>query len=105
MQDRNTTLLCIILASSVDRLFLFEKRMNTHFLSFDSRHLVGEDATGAIAHFSDPLAVERGNHGDKGGIRLRGIFSTTQIVRQLGMNIQSGNVANTFAEIEAQLSR
>lgn len=42
---------------------------------------------------------------DKGGIRLRGIFSTTQIVRQLGMTIQSSGVANTFAEIEAQLAR
>ena len=48
------------------------------------------------------LVVERG---EKGALRLRGIFSTTQIVRQLGMTIQSGGVANTFAEIEAQLSR
>ena len=48
------------------------------------------------------LVVDRG---DKGGLRLRGIFSTTQIVRQLGMNIQTSGVANTFAEIEAQLSR
>ena len=48
------------------------------------------------------LVVERV---DKGGIRLRGIFSTTQIVRQLGMTIQTGGVASTFAEIEAQLSR
>jgi len=48
------------------------------------------------------LVAERGNKGD---LRLRGIFSTTQIVRQLGMAIQSGGVANTFAEIEAQLSR
>lgn len=47
------------------------------------------------------LVVERA---DKGGIRLRGIFSTTQIVRQLGMTIQSSGVANTFAEIEAQLA-
>ena len=39
-----------------------------------------------------------------GGVRLRGIFSTTQIVRQLGINIQTNAVANTFAEIEAQLS-
>ena len=48
------------------------------------------------------LVVERGA---KGGMRLRGIFSTTQIVRQLGMNIQSSNVANTFAELEARLAR
>jgi CBS-domain-containing membrane protein len=40
----------------------------------------------------------------KSGLRLRGIFSTTQIFRQLGMNVQSVGIANTFAEIEAQLS-
>ena len=48
------------------------------------------------------LVVDRSERGD---LRLRGIFSTTQIVRQLGVNIQTGSVANTFAEIEAQLSR
>ncbi len=48
------------------------------------------------------LVVDRGERGD---LRLRGIFSTTQIVRQLGMTIQTGGVAGTFAEIEAQLSR
>ncbi len=48
------------------------------------------------------LVVERDA---KGGLRLRGIFSTTQIVRQLGINIHSSNVANTFAELEAQLAR
>jgi CBS-domain-containing membrane protein len=46
------------------------------------------------------LVVE---HIRKNGIRLRGIFSTTQIVRQLGMTIQTVSIANTFAEIEAQL--
>ena len=48
------------------------------------------------------LVVERGAGN---GARLRGIFSTTQIVRQLGITIQTNAVANTFAEIEAQLSR
>ena len=48
------------------------------------------------------LVVDRG---ERGALRLRGIFSTTQIVRQLGMTIQTGGVASTFAEIEAQLSR
>lgn len=46
------------------------------------------------------VVVERSG----GTVRLRGIFSTTQIVRQLGMTIQTDAVANTFAEIEAQLS-
>ena len=48
------------------------------------------------------LVVDRG---EKGDLRLRGIFSTTQIFRQLGMNVQPSGVASTFAEIEAQLSR
>jgi CBS domain-containing protein len=42
---------------------------------------------------------------DKGNQRLRGIFSATQIARQLGVNIQTSAVANTFSEIEAQLVR
>ena len=48
------------------------------------------------------LVVDRG---EKGDLQLRGIFSTTQIVRQLGMTIQPADIASTFAEIEAQLSR
>jgi CBS-domain-containing membrane protein len=49
------------------------------------------------------LVVERGAAAGS-GTRLRGLFSTTQIVRQLGITIQTNAVANTFAEIEAQLS-
>ncbi len=30
--------------------------MNIHFYSFDNRHQLGGSATGAIAHFSGPLA-------------------------------------------------
>ena len=40
--------------------------------------------------------------------RLRGIFSATQIARQLGVNAQSVNpaeIAQTFSEIEALLAR
>jgi CBS domain-containing protein len=48
------------------------------------------------------LVVE---HNGQTATRLRGIFSTTQIVRQLGMTLQTNPVANTFAEIEAQLAR
>jgi predicted transcriptional regulator len=48
------------------------------------------------------LVVDRG---DKSVLRVRGIFSTTQIIRQLGMTIQTSGIASTFAEIEAQLSR
>jgi hypothetical protein len=36
---------------------------------------------------------------------VRGLFSTTQIARQLGLNLQSVELATTFAEVEALLGR
>jgi len=36
---------------------------------------------------------------------LRGLFSATQIARQLGHVIQPTEIARTFAEIEASLAR
>jgi CBS-domain-containing membrane protein len=36
---------------------------------------------------------------------LRGLFSATQIARQLGLTIQPTEIARTFAEIEASLAR
>ena len=46
------------------------------------------------------LVVDR----DEGRQRVRGMFSLTQIARQLGVAIQSSEVARTFSEIEAQLT-
>lgn len=40
-----------------------------------------------------------------GVTRIRGIFSATQIGRQLGIPIQTFEVAKTFAEIEAALTK
>ena len=37
--------------------------------------------------------------------RVRGIFSTSQLSRQLGEPVQTGEVVYTFAEIEAALAR
>lgn len=37
--------------------------------------------------------------------QVRGIFSTSQLSRQLGEAVQTGEVAYTFAEIEAALAR
>ena len=48
------------------------------------------------------LVVDKNTKGD---FRIRGIFSTTQIFRQLGMAVPAGGMANTFAELEAQLAR
>lgn len=42
---------------------------------------------------------------DNAARKIRGIFSATQIARQLGVTIQTTEVARTFAEIEAVLSR
>jgi len=41
---------------------------------------------------------------DRGGIQtVRGLFSVTQIARQLGVTIQTTEIARTFSEIEVQL--
>lgn len=42
---------------------------------------------------------------DKGRQKVRGVFSATQIARQLGVAIQTSQVARTFSEIEAMLGR
>jgi CBS-domain-containing membrane protein len=64
-------------------------------------HIVATLKDAARQHI---LVVESGERGAKGVARVRGIFSTTQIVRQLGVTIPTHPVANTFAEIEAQLA-
>jgi CBS domain-containing protein len=40
-----------------------------------------------------------------GNLLVRGIFSASQLARQLGREVQTGDVAYTFAEIEAALAR
>ena len=46
------------------------------------------------------MAVERDPHGK---VMLRGLFSATQIARQLGVAIQTTDVVRTFSEIESLL--
>jgi CBS domain-containing protein len=48
------------------------------------------------------LVVERGAQGEE---QLCGVFSATQIGRQLGMDIAIFDVAHTFAQIAAHLAR
>lgn len=48
------------------------------------------------------LVVE---HDSTGRQTVRGLFSATQIARQLGVAIQTDAIARTFSEIEAQLVR
>ena len=42
---------------------------------------------------------------EEDGRRIRGLFSASQIARQLGMELQTFEVANSFADIEAALVR
>lgn len=42
---------------------------------------------------------------EDGGRRIRGLFSASQLARQLGMELQTFEVARTFADIEAALVR
>ena len=42
---------------------------------------------------------------EEGGRRIRGLFSTSQIARQLGVELQTFEVARSFADIEAALVR
>ena len=57
-------------------------------------------ATLRLAGRQHILVIDRSVMGD---VQLRGIFSATQIFRQLDMPFQPDILANTFAEIEAQL--
>ena len=42
---------------------------------------------------------------EEGGRRIRGLFSASQIARQLGIEVQTFEVARSFADIEAALVR
>jgi CBS domain-containing protein len=42
---------------------------------------------------------------EEGGKRVRGLFSISQVARQLGVQLQTMEVAQTFADIEAALVR
>jgi CBS domain-containing protein len=42
---------------------------------------------------------------EEGGKRVRGLFSAAQVARQLGVELQTMEVAQTFADVEAALSR
>jgi CBS domain-containing protein len=42
---------------------------------------------------------------EEGGTRVRGLFSAAQVARQLGVELQTMEIAQTFADVEAALSR
>ncbi len=47
------------------------------------------------------VVVDRDGRGQQ---RVRGLFSLTQIARQLGVEVQANEIARTFSEIEATLT-
>ena len=63
-----------------------------------------------VGHIVSSLQQLRRNHalvvqqGDDGRVEVRGIFSLSQIARQLGVALQLPDAAGSFAEIEAALA-
>lgn len=61
-----------------------------------------------VGHIVATLKAVRRQHimaAEEGGSRVRGLFSASQVARQLGMELQTFEVASTFADIEAALVR
>ena len=72
---------------------------------------VNDVRTAKVGHIVATLKQSGRQHAlvveDSGGVRqsVRGLFSATQIARQLGVAIPTSEIALTFSEIEAQLAR
>jgi CBS domain-containing protein len=61
-----------------------------------------------VGHIVATLKAVRRQHvmvAEEGGTRVRGLFSASQVARQLGVELQTFEVARTFADIEAVLAR
>ena len=61
-----------------------------------------------VGHIVATMKAVRRQHmmvAEEGGRLIRGLFSASQVARQLGIELQTFAVASTFAEIEAALSR
>jgi CBS domain-containing protein len=61
-----------------------------------------------VGHVVATLKAVRRQHilvAEDGGACVRGLFSASQVARQLGMELQTFEVASTFADIEAALVR
>jgi CBS domain-containing protein len=61
-----------------------------------------------VGHIVATLKAVRRQHltvVEDGGRRVRGLFSASRVARQLGVNMQTIEVAQTFADIEAALVR
>jgi CBS domain-containing protein len=61
-----------------------------------------------VGHIVATLKKVRRQHimvAEEGGRRIRGLFSASQVARQLGMELQTFEVAQSFADIETALVR
>jgi len=61
-----------------------------------------------VGHIVATLKAVRRQHlmvAEDGGRTVRGLFSASQVARQLGVELQTFEVASTFADIEAALVR
>jgi len=61
-----------------------------------------------VGHVVATMRAVRRQHlmvSEEGGRRIRGLFSATQVARQLGVELHTTEVARTFADIEAALAR
>ena len=72
---------------------------------------IGEVRSSRVGHIVTTLKRSGRQHAlvaerdAAGRSNVRGVFSATQIARQLGVAIPTGEIAATFSEIEAQLAR
>lgn len=72
---------------------------------------LSEVRTAKVGHVVATLRLSGRQHAlvveydSTGGHTVRGLFSATQIARQLGVTIGTSEIARTFSDIEAQLAR
>ncbi len=70
----------------------------------DVRHANVGDVVATLKSLGQQHVLVAAMDPGKTGQRVRGVFSATQIGRQLGIEIQTFEVARTFAQIEAALA-
>ena len=70
----------------------------------DVRHANVGDIVATLKKLGQQHVLVASRDADTGHQRVCGVFSATQIGRQLGVEVQTFEVARTFAEIEAALA-
>lgn len=65
---------------------------------------VGHSRVGHVVATLKALGRQHALVADMDGRRIRGLFSASHVARRLGVDLQTSEVANTFAQIEAALA-